>query len=230
MTRSRLRSWNGVGRLGSRSSTRETGYQWSLHENFSPDSGADVLGSACSAASPGTDVGAATRRRVRGRRPTRTRPPAAGAASEGSRGATRSERAGIVARIFSPHVSKWSAEVLAFALEILRRSGYMLRSRPQSVVGIGSSAELLDRARTERVLARQRGESEKPIFGEKKTVGGPRKFRDFPTLGTCGANAREELLNTDAARESTLYNVHTGSAAWLRDGREGKGGRRWTDD
>ena len=33
-TRSRLRSWNGVGRLGFRSSMRETGYQWSLQENF----------------------------------------------------------------------------------------------------------------------------------------------------------------------------------------------------
>lgn len=33
-TMSRLRSWNGVGRRGSRSSTRETGYQWSLQENL----------------------------------------------------------------------------------------------------------------------------------------------------------------------------------------------------
>lgn len=36
-TRSRLRSWKGVGRSISRSSIRETGYQCSLHENLDED-------------------------------------------------------------------------------------------------------------------------------------------------------------------------------------------------
>lgn len=182
MTRSRLRSWNGVGRLGSRSSTRETGYQWSLHENFSPDSGADVLGSACSAASPGTDVGAATRRRVRGRRPTRTRPPAAGAASEGSRGATRSERAGVVARILSPHVSKGSAEVLAFALEIFaaRPAPIICFVRGRSRWLELEAVQRASRLGKNRVLARQRGET---CFWRKKTSGQTKKIPGFSHAG-----------------------------------------------
>ena len=78
MTRSRLRSWNAVGTRGSRSSTRDTGYQWSRHTNLSAESGADVLGSA----SPGTDVGAATRRRG----PVVLRREAARGGSDGSSG------------------------------------------------------------------------------------------------------------------------------------------------
>lgn len=48
MTRSRLRSWNGVGTVGSRSSMSETAYQWSLHEK---DEG--ELSSLCSRSSSG---------------------------------------------------------------------------------------------------------------------------------------------------------------------------------
>ena len=77
-----------MGTRGSRSSTRDTGYQWSLHTNFSPESGDDVLGSARSdrSASPGTDVGAATRRREARRGPVVLRREAARGGSDGSSG------------------------------------------------------------------------------------------------------------------------------------------------
>ena len=77
---------------------------------------------------------------------------------------------------------------MAFALEIFAAPIIcLLRSRPQSVVGIGSSAELLDWARTEF----WHGNEEKPVFGGKNQWADQENSGIFPRWGV---NAREELL------------------------------------
>lgn len=79
-TRSRFRSWKGVGRLGSRSSTRETAYQWSLHEkDFSgEEEDEEEVSTASRASASDVGVGAAgeegTAMRRGGSRPRRRRP------------------------------------------------------------------------------------------------------------------------------------------------------------
>lgn len=50
-TRSRPRSWNGVGKPGSKSSIKETGYQWSLHVNLEAELSSPSSSSALNSSS-----------------------------------------------------------------------------------------------------------------------------------------------------------------------------------
>jgi hypothetical protein len=122
---------------------------------------------------------------------------------------------------------------LVFALEILRRAEYMLGGRSRWLE-LGSSAELLDWARTEF----WHGNGEKPVFGRKNQWADQENSGIFPRwrvnareeLQNSGifprwrVNAREELLNT--ARESIHCTVYTRGAqcGCVTAGKGGKAG------